>query len=47
MTEIPYKVTVRRPVLTEQERERRMQEIRKAVAAIGRAVEQQKRKEEA
>ena len=36
MSEIKCKITVIRPVLTEQERERRMKEVRKAVADIGR-----------
>ena len=38
MSEIKCKVRVTRPVLTEQERERRMKEIRKAMVELARAV---------
>ena len=42
MAEIKYKVTVTRPVLTEQERERRMKEIKKAMVAIAIEIEERK-----
>ena len=42
MSEIKCKVTVVRPVLTEQERERRMKEVKKAVVAIAIALDERK-----
>ena len=42
MSEIPYKITVHRPLLTEQERERRMKEIKKAMVAIALEIEERK-----
>lgn len=45
MSEIKCTVRVTRPVLTDQERERRMKEIRKAMVELARAVEKQKKEE--
>ncbi len=42
-TEIPCKITVHRPVLTDRERERRMKELKKAVADIGKALAKQEK----
>jgi hypothetical protein len=45
VSEIKCKVTVKRPVLTEQERERRMKEIKKAVVAIAIELDERKARE--
>lgn len=46
MSEIKCIVRVTRPVLTEQERERRMKEVRKAMVELARAVNKGGRYEE-